>query len=221
MPAADKVMLSILVAIVLVGVARFAVVSARFASVAAGRDAAPATQSLRLSAVPAFVAWWGGRPVPRADGDDYLAAMRPRSAVRTLGPTLGTVIERQKARGVAITQVVVPTDNSALLGGRTGAVFTTAEGRTASTQWAPVGIAAANLTATPLVERDYPPVLTDAQAAAIESRTPMTVATRRFRVGNPVTSGSGAWVLYARPKVNGRSEFWLVPVEAAPHEVSP
>jgi len=212
--AADKVMLVILCAIVLIGVGRFAIVAATVAT-------SSTDNPVRLSKNRTLVSWWGGRPIPHATGDDYLLAMRERSTLRTLGPILGTVVERQKAQGTRITQVLVPEDNSALLGGRTGAVFTTAEGRQATTKWAPVGIAARNLTATPVVQRDYVPVLNDAQARLIESRTRLRTATRYFRVGSPTPSDSGVWILYARSLDADRREFLLVPVELAPEGATP
>jgi len=211
---ADKLMLVIMAAIVLVGVARFAVV-------AQGLAAHKADSPARLSKNPAFVGWWGGRPIPHATGDDYLFAMRERSTLRTLGPILGTVVERQKAQGASITKVLVPKDNSELLGGRTGAVFTTAEGRQATTKWAPVAISAANLTATPLVQRDYDPVLTDSQAKLIESSTRLQTATRHFRVGSAAQSASGVWILYAHPLDADSREFLFVPVEVAPEGARP
>jgi len=203
-------MLALMALIVVVSVARAVLTVATVT-----QDRSAKGTAWRLSKDDAFVSWWGvGRPLPRRKGDDYLLVMRDRSTARALGPILGTVVERQKALGVRIAEVVVPEDNDALLGGRTGATFTTAEGETASTRWAPVAISAANLTDTPLVRRAYDPVLTDAQLRALEARTTLSTATRHFRIGRASDARSGTWVLFAHESASGPREFILVPLEA-------
>jgi len=216
-PGVDRIMLALMVGLLLVGIGRFAFVSATVAASPSQSERGKVLSAhRRLTKNPAFVRWWGGRPVPHATGNDYLVVMRERSTLRTLGPILGTVIERQKAAGTHISQVVVPVDNDALLGGRSGAVFTTAEGTKATTKWAPVGIAAANLTGTPLTVQDYAPVLSREQWDELSAKVTFTTATRYFRVGRASGGNSDTWILLVHDLGRSKREFLLVPIETMP-----
>jgi hypothetical protein len=220
--AADTAIVAVMVAMLVIGLGRFVIVAGAIASSASQPGAAgtPLTALIAkdLVDVPIVARWWGGRFVPRPKGDDYLEVLTERSTLRTLGPALGTVIERQKALGVEITQVIVPEDNDRLLGGKVGTTYKTAGGGTTSTSWAPVGRSAANFTATPFPERAYDPVLTDAQVASLELQTRLTLVTRALRMGEAAEGDSGTWVLYSHPTplAAEKREFLLIPVEIAP-----
>jgi len=119
---ADKFMVALMTGLLIIGIGRFVAVSVTVTTAPQSARSAASTAHRRVTKNPAFVKWWGGRPVPHVTGEDYLVVMRERSTLRTLGPILGTVIERQKSAGTHISRVMVPADNDALLGGRSGAV---------------------------------------------------------------------------------------------------
>lgn len=211
---ADKAMVVVMIAIVLIGVGRLGVL---VIDLGLNKGATSGTARQALTTDQRFLAWWGvGRPLPKAKGGDYLAWLRERTTKRTLGPVLGTVIERQKAQGVEISEVFVPEDNHALLGDRAGASFTRADGTVITTSWSPIGVSGANLTGTPLTERSYEPVLTDDEFAMIESGIGLTTVTRDFRVGGSAEGGSGSWIIYGHDMPNGQREYLLIPLEASP-----
>lgn len=230
--AADTVILAIMLVTLAIGVSRFVVVVATLASGPAttAPSGVSSTDTGLSTAIaeglkndPTMAAWWGDRFIPRPKGDDYLKVLTERSTLRTLGPAIGTIIERTRAGGVSVTRVYVPEDNDALLGGKTGTTYKTAGGGETSTSWAPVGRSASNFTAVPFVSREYAPVLSDAHVASLESSTTLEIAARDIRIARPVTGGSGAWILYSHPtpRASEGREFLLVPVEIDPLGATP
>lgn len=230
---ADAIILGIMVIALCIGVGRFLYVTVTFASIAnelpakiaTAPGAAPLSTAVAagLESNPVLAAWWAGRSIPRPKGDSYLNVLTERSTLRTLGPALGTIVERQKTTGVAITRVIVPADNETLLGGKAGTVYRTAGGGETSTSWAPPGRSATNFTDVPFVTNDYAPVLSDAQVASIEASATLSTVSRDIRLAVPAKSGSGTWILYAHPTPlasDGR-EFLLVPLELGPLGATP
>lgn len=229
----DKSMLALLLLVLLIGVGRLVHVATVYPDAIAearAETAAPSTASVHdaktladfLDANPVFEAWWGRRVIPRMQGHDYLLVVTQRDSRRTLGPVLGTIIEQENAEGLGITEVIVPEDNDALVGGEAATFFTTAEGEQISAGWASVAKAARRFTEVPLEEADYDPELTDEHVAELESSIGLTARAQDFTLGGASENGSGTWVLYAHVVGDDDKdrEFILIPIEADPKAVA-
>lgn len=163
---------------------------------------------------PTWTSWWGGRVIPNRGGGDYFAVISHTQPMRTVGAVVGVVVERDRARGIAIDRVLTPFDETALYGAPPGAVFTRPDGTTFRSTWAPIGRYAKYFTDVPVQQATYAPFLDAAAFTALASRTHLTERSKSFFTADPVSGGSGTWELLSRQ--GAEREYLLVPVELAP-----
>ena len=169
----------------------------------------------QLRSSSAVVSWWGIRPAPFRLGGSYLAAVSAHTPARTLGSVIGVIAEQDRAKGVRFERVIVPTDRTRLYGQPPGLLVVSADGSSDRTGWRPLASDAAAFTDVPVVKQKYDPVLTDAQYAAVKTKSRLRKRADSVFVGKPVEGGSGVWVLLAHPSGADR-QYLLVPLEASP-----
>lgn len=225
-PLIDRVMLIAAMACMAIALTRFALVIAtvpyaayvgwRAASEAAVAGLPAPTERLaeRVAASGPFVSWWAGRDVPDREGGDYLGIISRRSTARTLGCVIGVLTARDRKDGDVIRRVLVPTDPTALYGAESGTLMTRADGTEYRSYWGPLSQDSAFFSDTPVVERDYDPILSEARAARLVATAGLVERSRAFFVGAPVPGGSGTWVL--RVMTGKVRTYALVPLESSP-----
>ena len=225
-PAIDNLMLIAVVVCVAIAVVRFALVAAAVpyavytnqrsaaAAVAAGKPVRTKRIAERVAKSGPWISWWGGRTIPYREGGDYLGVMSHHRTIRNLGCVVGFISEQDRKRGVPMTKVIVPEDRVALYGEESGNLMKRADGTWFRTEWAPLGRDAELLSAVPVVEQDYNPLLTPEQATQLRASAGLVKRSREFYVGEPKPGGSGVWVLH-RSAVPSR-EFFLIPIESSP-----
>ena len=225
-PAIDNAILIVVMLCFAIAVVRVALVAATVPYVAylnqrqteeakASGTAAPVTSlAERVAHSGPFVSWWSDRRIPYPEGGDYLGVLSHHSAARTLGGAIGVLVERGRQDGTVIERVIVPSDRGALYGEESGTLMTRADGTEFRNRWGPPAHVAARFSDVPLVERDYDPVLTTAQAARLEAQAGLVERANAVYMGAPVAGSSGTWILYVRE--GKRREFLLVPIELSP-----
>jgi len=196
-------------------------VSRREASEAtpAGTPAPDTRVSERIAGSWPFASWWGERRVPYRAGGDYLDVISQHSAARTLGCAIGYTAEQERADGVAVDTVIVPSDRVALYGEESGTLMARADGTEFRSYWAPLAQDSALFSDVNVAEEDYDPVLTAAQAARLDAAAGLDERADEFFVGAPRQGGSGVWIVYVRI-VDGRREFLMIPIESDPEGVA-
>lgn len=219
----DRLMLVVLIACVMVAVVRVAAVvatvpyaffvSRRAASEAraAGRPVPAVRITERVANSGPFESWWGDRRVPYREGGDYLGVITHHSASRALGCIIGVLVERDRAEGIRFERVIFPASAELLYGVEAGTPMVRADGTPFRSYWAPPARDAAHFTDVPLVEAEYDPVLSAADAEALGG---LKERTESVFIASPAPSGSGVWVLHVRQ--GEKREFLLVPVETSP-----
>lgn len=182
------------------------------ASVAAGSTTSTETVLERIGDNGAWKSWWGGRVVPFREGGDYIGVMWYSQPTRTVGSVIGVLVERDRALGIRIDRVLVPTDETALFGRPPGALFTRPDGTTFRSQWAHVNRYCLYFTDVPVLRTVYDPVLTPAAYTTLVTRTRLTLRAHDFYTAAPAAGGSGTWQLFSRAGGSDR-EYFLVPIE--------
>jgi len=226
-PPIDTMLLAALCACLVIALVRVALVAAtvpyayyvsrRAASEAAAAGTAPPAVRIseRVAGSGPFTSWWGGRRVPYRAGGSYLDVISHHSAARTLGCAIGYTAEQQRARGIDVKRVIVPSDRVALYGEESGTLMVRADGTEFRSFWAPPAEDSALFSDVPVIERAYDPNLTGSQLDFVGASTRLEERADEFFVGRPVGGGSGTWIVLVRPGLRGR-EFLMVPVEASP-----
>ncbi len=179
-----------------------------------GGPADDKTIAERVAGSGPFKSWWNDRRVPYQEGGDYLGVLSHHSAARTLGSAIGVLVEQARDNGVVIERVILPSDRTALYGEESGTPVIRADGTEYRTYWAPPANDVARFSDVAVTERDYDPVLSAGQAAALEAQTYLAEEANAVFVGAPRPGSSGTWIVYVRE--GERREFLLVPVELGP-----
>lgn len=220
---ADKVMLAVVALTLGVALVRFALVAATIpyaacvnARVSAeARDSgrpAPNTRILeRVVRSDPFQSWWGGRRVPYRAGGDYLGVVTHHSTARALGCVIGVTVEQQRAAGVDVDRVILPSDPQVLYGEDAGTLMTRADGTEYRSYWAPPASDIAFFSDVAVDLGQYDPMVLPDQLTRIETQARLTEQTDEFFVAEPAAGASGTWVLLVRE--GDPREFLLVPLE--------
>jgi hypothetical protein len=222
----DKVILGVIVACLAIAVVRvtlaavdvpYALYVAHRQTVAAEAAGVPApnvSMRDRLAASWPFASWWGRRRPPYRGGGDYLKVVSNASAIRTFGVAVGVIARQLRTEGASINRVVFPTDRTRLFGRPPGTLFTRADGTTYRNSWRLPAQDAAFFSNIAAQTKTYDPLITVAQANALEKRAKFTESAQAVFVADPASGGFGTWIVLARDSVPRR--FYVVPIELSP-----
>jgi hypothetical protein len=161
-----------------------------------------------------FDLWWGVRPTPSRDGGDFLRVLDHLPPERTLGSVVGVVLERAARAGTPASELIIPKDTATLFGMPPFDITVQPDGTTVSVPWTGIDSYAETYANVVVVQRDYPPTLSDQQIAGIKRDFGLVSATHFVSIGRSPARASGTWVIYSSTALP--RTYLLLPIEDSP-----